>query len=1319
MEKYLYKDVYESTLKYFNGDELAASSWINKYSLKDSDNNYYEMNPDDMHKRIASELFRIESKYENGLKEEEIYELIKDFKYIIPQGSPMSGIGNNLQTVSLSNCFVVGNEADSYGGIFLTDQEQAQLMKRRGGVGHDLSHIRPRNTKVNNSALISTGIVPFMERFSNTTREVAQDGRRGALMLSCSIEHPNAENFIDAKLEAGKVTGANISVKITDEFMKSVIENKEYTQKFPVGSEKPTSTNIIDAKKLWDKIIHNAWKSAEPGVLFWDTIINESVADCYADLGFRTISTNPCVVGETLIAVADGRNAVSIKQLTLEGKDVPVYCLDRNGGLVIRTMRNPRITGYKQQLYKVSLENGHSMRVTGNHKLRLKDGSYVEAKDLKEGDSLHIMTKYEASIEEIFPNSNSRSSNYYWLNNGDFKSSKSEHRFIYEQTNDKIKNGDVIHHKDFNSLNNSLENLILMSKKEHDRYHGDTIRGEKNPYHRMSDDWKKNFASGGEGIKNSKYINISNEELKNHAIILTKKLDRRFSKEDWIVYAKENNIPQSFSNFRSSVIGNVLSLSKLVALELGYDNVSLDPRLVKTYKKSLENGYNSKIENNQVLVEKFCEHCGESFWINYFQREISFCSNKCSLNHLNKNEELMKIRIENTQNTYKRLSEETKNKQLDVFTKLRYELGRDPLLKEWEEKCSNLSISHRLNTKNGFNNFKELKEESLVYNHRIISVELDGFEDVYNGTVDEFHNFFSGEFQEYTKSNKNKYIYVNQLQCGEIPLCSYDSCRLLCVNLYSYVIDPFTKNARFDFDLFAKHTQIAERFMDDIVDLEIEKIEAILKKIESDPEDNRIKMVEIDLWNQIMKKTIEGRRTGLGITAEGDMLAALNLTYGTPESTKVSVEIHKIFALSAYKSSCIMAQERGSFPIYDYEKELKNPFINRLRTEFPELDEMLKKGRRNISLLTCAPTGTVSLMTQTTSGIEPAFMVYYKRRRKINPNDKNAKSVFVDESGDHWEEYLVFHHKFLIWLEINGYDVEKVKNMSDDEVQKIVERSPYFKATSNDVDWVEKVKLQGAIQKWIDHSISVTINLPNTVTEELVSKVYETGWSSGCKGMTVYRDGSRSGVLISAKEETKEETEEKVNNPYGGFDSNAPKRPKSLKCDVVRFTNKGDKWIGFVGLHKYGEDELRPYEIFTGLLDSFQVPSYVESGEISKSKIDGISRYDFVYKDKDGYPIIMTGLNRAFDREHWNYGKMISGVLRHRMPIKNVVDLIDSLKFAEDNIVTWKAGVKRMLKKYIKSESMGEKCPNCGSVNYHHVGGCDLCADCGFSRKCS
>ena len=584
-----------------------------------------------------------------------------------------------------------------------------------------------------------------------------------------------------------------------------------------------------------------------------------------------------------------------------------------------------------------------------------------------------------------------------------------------------------------------------------------------------------------------------------------------------------------------------------------------------------------------------------------------------------------------------------------------------------------------------------------IVKQKIKKINIISNEDVYDLTIEDNHNFFA-----------NGLLVHN---CGEIPLCPYDSCRLLCLNLYSYVENPFTKKSYFNFELFEKHVKIAQRFMDDIVDLEIEKIDDILKKIETDVEDEHIKNVERDLWTKIKQKTIEGRRTGLGITAEGDMLAALNLTYGTEKSTEFSVKVHKSLAINAYKSSCILAEERGSFTIYDYDREINNPFINRLKNDDAELDSMLKIGRRNISILTTAPTGTVSMMTQTSSGIEPAFLVFYKRRKKINVNDKNSTSNFVDELGDHWEEFNVFHHKFIIWLEINGYNVDDVKNMKSDEVQKIVDKSPYYKATSSDVDWVEKVKLQGAIQKYIDHSISVTINLPNDVSEEMVAKVYETGWSSGCKGMTVYRDGSRSGVLVSV-DEKKEEKKEIYD------DTTAPKRPKSLLCDVVRFVNNKEKWIGFVGLFKNGDNQNRPYEIFTGLLDSFQVPQYVDSGEIVKNKVDGVSRYDFVYKDKDGYPVIMSGLNRAFQREHWNYGRMISGVLRHRMPIKNVVELIDSLKFEDDSIVTWKAGVKRMLKRYTKTESTGEVCPKCGSENYVHEAGCDICKDCGYSKQC-
>jgi ribonucleoside-diphosphate reductase alpha chain len=830
------EEAFASSLAYFEGDDLAARVWINKYALKDSEGNIYELNPNDMHQRIAKELARIEQKYPNPMLEAEIFDLIKNFKYIVPQGSPMAGIGNPYQIASLSNCFVIGNEgsSDSYGGIMKIDQEQVQLMKRRGGVGHDLSHIRPKGSAVKNSALTSTGLVPFMERYSNSTREVAQDGRRGALMLSVSINHPDAEDFIDAKMEQGKVTGANVSVRIDDDFMNAVVNNTRYTQKFPIHSSTPRVEKVIDAKNLWDKIVHNAWQSAEPGILFWDTIINESVPDCYADLGYKTVSTNPC---------------------------------------------------------------------------------------------------------------------------------------------------------------------------------------------------------------------------------------------------------------------------------------------------------------------------------------------------------------------------------------------------------------------------------------------------------------------------------------GEIPLCPYDSCRLLAINLFSYVEEPFTSSAHFNFSLFRKHIAAAQRIMDDIIDLELEKVDGILGKIQADPELEETKAVEIRLWEKIKKKALQGRRTGIGITAEGDMLAALGLRYGSEEATTFSIEVHKTIAIEAYRASVYTAKDRGAFEIFDPEREKENPFILRLKEADEKLYyEMLEYGRRNIALLTIAPTGTTSLMTQTTSGIEPVFLPVYKRRRKVNPNDQNVKVDFVDEVGDSWEEYVVFHHRFKQWMRAKGIDTEL--KYTQEELNKIVAKSPYYKATSNDVDWLSKVRLQGAVQKWIDHSISVTINLPNNVSEELVGKLYLEAWKAGCKGVTVYRDGSRSGVLISNETES-EET----------LTSFPTKRPQVLEADVVRFQNNKEKWIAFIGLL---EDQ--PYEIFTGLADDedgILIPRWVEGGVIIKNREeDGTSRYDFQYKNKRGYKTTIEGLSHKFNPEYWNYAKLISGTLRHGMPIVKVVDLINSLQLEGESINTWKNGVARALKRFVTdgTEAKGQKCDNCTSSNLIYQEGCLTCKDCGSSK---
>ena len=838
---YSYEEAFNATKEYFNGDELAARVWASKYALKDSFGNLYELTPDDMHHRLASELSRIENKYPNPMQEDEIFNLLKNFRYIVPQGSPMAGIGNNFQVGSLSNCFVIGLDGspDSYGGIIKIDEEQVQLMKRRGGVGHDLSHIRPKGSPVKNSALTSTGLVPFMERYSNSTREVAQDGRRGALMLSVSIKHPDAEAFIDAKMVEGKVTGANVSVRIDDEFMNAAINGSTYTQKYPIDSDAPKYSKDIDASQLWKKIVHNAWKSAEPGVLFWDTIVRESVPDCYADLGFKTISTNPC---------------------------------------------------------------------------------------------------------------------------------------------------------------------------------------------------------------------------------------------------------------------------------------------------------------------------------------------------------------------------------------------------------------------------------------------------------------------------------------GEIPLCPYDSCRLLAINLYSYVKNPFTNKAAFDFELFKTHVGKAQRLMDDIIDLEMEKIDKIIEKINNDPETLEVKATELHLWEKIRAKTLKGRRTGVGTTAEGDMLAAMGYTYGTNEATDFSEEVHKTLAIAAYGSSVILAKERGAFEVYDAKREENNPFIQRLKSVDPGLyDNMIKYGRRNIACLTIAPTGTTSLMTQTTSGIEPVFLPVYKRRRKVNPNDPDCHIDYVDETGDCFEEYIVYHHKFIEWMNTNGIAVNP--DYTQAELDEIVKKSPYYKATSNDIDWLAKVRMQGRIQKWVDHSISVTINLPNDVSEELVNDLYVEAWRSGCKGCTVYRDGSRSGVLVSTQSK-----ETKVGH-YMADEEHILKRPIELEADVVRFQNNKEKWIAFIGLINE-----RPYEIFTGLADddeSIFCPKSVNRGKIIKAVDEhGNKRYDFQFINKRGYKTTIEGLSEKFNPEFWNYAKLISGVLRYGMPIDQVLKLIGSLELDNKSINTWKMGVERALKKYLPNgaKASGQKCPKCGQETLIYQEGCLICTSCGTSK---
>ena len=1168
---YTKQEVEKATLQYFKGDELATDVWIRKYCLKD-ENNYYELTPDDMHWRIAIELARIEAKYPIPLSVDEIYETLKNFNRIVPQGSPMSGIGNDFQVVSLSNCFVIGNmgEGDSYGGILKIDQEQVQLMKRRGGVGHDLSHIRPSGSPVKNSAITSTGIVPFMERYSNTTKEVAQDGRRGALMLSVSIKHPDSENFIDAKLEQGKITGANVSVKIHDDFMKSVLEGTPYQQQYPIDSDKPKYTKTIDAQKLWKKIIHNAWKSAEPGILFWDEVIRESIPDCYIDQGFKTVSTNPCFSGKELLLT------------TLGDKTFEELC-DLDNISIINCVGNIISTkvwcsGEKETI-KLLNSQGETAICTPNQMWKTIDGREVIAKELKG--------------EKLLP-------------------------FLIKPING-------------NTLYTKLG--FIQGDGNLSRLKSSTHKG-----------FEINIGKNDDDVLN--YFNLIRETPNQRTFYVDQYVDacKELKFSDNVL--PERNLPLSINDWDDN--------KKLSFLSGLY---SANGSIVGNYRISFKSTNKSLIFELQNLLK-------------FFDIDSYYTTNKPKL---------------------------TSFENGDYFCKESYDLNIGKyydLIKFYNR----IGFIHQYKT-------NKLFDVILSRSPKITKILDNGIIKVYDFSEPETN---WGVVNGYVSHN-----------CGEIPLCPNDSCRLLAINLFGYVRNPFTKEAYFNWELFKQDAQIAMRYMDDIVDLEIEKIDAILAKIKSDPEDEFTKIYETNLWEQIKSMTIKGRRTGLGITAEGDMLAALGLRYGTDEATDFSEEIHKTLKLNAYRSSVNMAKERGVFPIYDSFRELHNPFIERIMVEdYLLYTDMMTFGRRNISLLTIAPTGTVSLMTQTTSGIEPAFLPVYMRRRKINPQEKDVRTDFTDEEGVAWMEYPVFHHKFEMWLKINGYNIDVVKTMTVEQLDEIVKKSPYYKATSNDVDWVKKVEMQGRLQKHVDHSISVTVNLPKDTTEEIVSKVYETGWRSGCKGITVYRDGSRSGVLVGVDEKK----EEKLH------DVHAPKRPKRLKAEIHRFQNSLEKWIAVVGM-KDG----RPYEIFTGKHENglSKLPPHVKDCEVVKNIIEieelnennlpvkvKKKRYDIEYVDVDGVKQIHTGLNHAFDPEFWNYAKLISGIMRHGMPIIKQYELIDSLNFKEDHINTWKNGVARVIKKYIKDGEKGRgNCPICGSEHLEYVEGCLKCMACG-NGKC-
>lgn len=1281
LKKYTYEEALEASKLYFNGDELAAKVFVDKYALQNNEGEYLELMPSDMHRRLAKEFARIELKYSNPMSEDEIYSLFDNFKYVIPQGSPMSGIGNPYQVQSLGNCFVIDSPLDSYGGILKADQELVQLAKRRAGIGFNISNIRPKGMATKNAAKTTDGIGVFMERFSSSCREVAQSGRRGALLLAISVHHPEVETFINIKRNKTKVTGANISVQLTDEFMQAVKDDTEYEQKFPIDSDNPIISKKVKARLIWDQIIDNSHLFAEPGILYWSNQLKNSPADIYAkvDKSWQSSCTNPCFSGDTKIAVADGRNSISIKQLAEEGKDVPVYSLDKHGKVSIKWGRNPRITGYDKKLVRVYLDDQSYLDVTPDHKFILLNGSKVEAKNLKCGDSLPRFTKH---LEPVKKNSK----DYYRIYGNVLDDSKDkifEHRLIakfyypekWSEVYDYAKNsgfantgGLVVHHKDYNSLNNSPNNLEIMTFKQHSKFHAsiDTV-----------------------GEKNGRYSGFTSEQIIEHALYLTKYLGRRFSTEEWEVYAKENKLPMAFSSFRKDTLGSVSNLAKVCATILNMEYVDSDPRIVKTYQNCLLQGYDARVENNVVYVKRICEECNQKFEIDYYRREQAFCSVQCAVNH-----SAADPNIKNSQQLgiYKYNNERSngvRQNQARIYSQLKFQLVREPLMKEWENECSVQNIPYRVgkSLKFSFKSFKEVKEAGNNYNHKVLKIEeLNEKQTVYNITVDDNHTV-GIITSEHEKRGNTWYSGIYTFQCGEIGMGT-DSCRLLVINLYSFVQNSFTNKAKFDYTLYGEVVQKAQRLMDDIVDLELESIDKIIKKIKSDPEPDDVKQTELNMWKKFRKNCSDGRRTGLGITALGDVLAALNIRYGSDESIKITEKIYKNLAINAYKSTCTMAGERGAFPIFSHVLEKGHEFLDRILNSDQELKKLYEKfGRRNIALTTTAPTGSVSILTQTSSGIEPVFLVKYDRFRKVNKDVVGVENVDrTDAMGDSWQKSTVYHHKFKDWMNISG----KTK----------IEESPYYKSTSNDIDWRAGVKLQGVAQKWICHSISRTTNIPNNSPKELVADIYMSAWEHGCKGFTVYRDGCRDGVLVST-DESKEST-----RPQSISQANAPKRPNELKCEIHQATVKGQKWTVLVGLLNN-----EPYEVFMGHSEMLHLPTKCSTGKIIKQSKGHYNLHVDIGEEE----LIIKDIIKVFDNPESAWAtRMLSLSMRHGVPIEFIVDQLSRDGAMGDvNKV-----ISRILKKYIIEGSKvrtSSQCPVCSSVDLIYQEGCISCK-CGFSK---
>ena len=1265
MKKYTRDEVYASTLEYFNDDELAANSFF-KYALVDKEGNYYEKNPDDMHRRLAKEFARIESKFEGeALSEDVIYNLLKNFKYVVPQGSPMMGIGNDLQLSSLSNCVVVKSPDDDISSIMDSAKELANLYKRRCGVGIDISNLRPDGTPVSNAANTSTGAWSFADLYSYVTRMIGQAGRRGALMITLDVRHPDVEKFITMKHDLTKVTGANISLRFGDDFMNAVKEDKDFELRWPCEGV-PKITRTVKAKDIWELIVESATKTAEPGLMMWDNITKTLPAHCYPQ--YKTTSTNPCFSEGTMIAVADGRNAVSIKELAEKGKDVPVYSVDSKSGIVsVQWGRNPRITGYNKKLLKVVLDDGSFFSVTPDHKVPLLDGSVVEASKLTKGDSLHrfnkraekISTKNPSQYYRVYCNTlNARKGKIFEhrLISKFYEPEKWDKKYNEEKENGWMKGGLVVHHKDYDSMNNEPENLEIMTFKDHASYHAQ---------------------QDTQGEKNGKFSGFSNEEIEKVALNLTRRLNRRFSRREWSAEAGLVGCPKRFSEWRrKGWFQSVTELAKWAATELGIENINEDPRTVRIYSKAISEGYDSKIAFGSVFVTKICEHCTKNFDVEYGLRESAYCSVACNVKILNLDGDIKNKRDLGTTLFCKEKQSKGTQEQARIFSKLKFEGGKAPKMSEWEKVCSEAGVPYRLGTKYGFKNYKEVTTAGNDYNHKVVSVEeAPGHHTVYNITVDKNHTVGVITLEQSGTGGKKSFIGAYLAQCGEVPLSNYDSCRLVSQNLKHYIINPFTPEATFDFELLKSHTRASMRLSDDLVELELEKLEKIIKTANAPDEK--------ELFCKLLDACRKGRRTGLGTHALADAIARMGLKYGSKESVDLVDKIYEVRKNAAYEESVALAKERSPFPVWEQDLEKDNVFIQNLDAKI--IEDMKLNGRRNISILTNAPTGSVSIMSQTSSGIEPVFRNYYTRRKKINHGDVKPKVDFVDDLGDEWQEFFVYHHNFKEWKDL-------VEN--NDTV-------PDFFVESDQIDWKGRIALQAAAQRSIDHSISSTLNLPKGTPSEVVGELYMEGWKQGLKGLTVYVDGSRSGVLVSNDEAKGKSTFQT---------QHAPKRPDSLDCEIHHVNIKGEKWVIFVGML-----DDKPYEVFGGLSDNVEIPTEHKEGKIIKSATfkTKASRYDL---DVDGF--VIKNITKQFDNPTYQvHTRMVSLSLRHGAKPSFLVEQL--LKDPDNNLSSFSKVLSRVLKKYIVD---GEKvtseklCQECGEEGLVYQEGCATCMNCGYAK---